>query len=57
MDELTKLGFAKTNWIALAGDKNIHWSEVRTENQFDHDISFVGMWRPERERIMKIIKF
>jgi hypothetical protein len=48
-------GFRNCEWIPLAGDHFMHGRDVRETDEFDCDISFVGMWRPERERIMKVI--
>ena len=52
------LGFNNVHWIPLAGDLALHWNEgneVNGSENFDCDISFVGMWRPERERFMRVI--
>jgi spore maturation protein CgeB len=49
------LGFKNVHWVPLAGDLSMHWKEANQGNGFNCDISFVGMWRPEREKIMKII--
>jgi hypothetical protein len=48
-------GFRHCAWIPLAGDNFMHGRAVRDTGEFDSDISFVGMWRPERERTMKAI--
>lgn len=52
---LQLLGFNNVNWLPLAGDPFLHSSELNVRNIFKCDISFVGMWRPERERVMKDI--
>ena len=49
------LGFANPYWVPLAGDTFLHWNEVRESDDFLCDVSFVGGWRPERERVMKVI--
>ena len=49
------LGFNNVRWLPLAGDPFLHGSALNTSNKFKCDISFVGMWRPERERVMKYI--
>jgi hypothetical protein len=49
------LGFKNVHWIPLAGDLALHSNDVPKSESFECDISFVGMWRPERERIMKVI--
>ena len=50
------LGFNNPRWIALAADNFMHYNPVPLQDDFDCDISFVGMWRPERERVLKTIK-
>lgn len=50
-----KLGFNNTLWLPLAGDLNMHFLPVDENQDFKTDISFVGMWRPEREKVMKAI--
>lgn len=49
------LGFNNVHWIPLAGDLFMHLNEVNQDDVFKCDISFVGMWRPEREKYLKII--
>jgi spore maturation protein CgeB len=49
------IGFASPVWIPLAGDLSLHGCAVNTEEKYDRDLSFVGMWRPERERAMSFI--
>jgi hypothetical protein len=49
------LGFKNVHWVPLAGDLFLHGNKVKENNHFDCDISFVGMWRPEREKIMQTI--
>jgi hypothetical protein len=56
LDSFHSLGFKNPYWLPLAGDVHMHWCQIPTEDDFYCDISFVGMWRPERERIMKVIK-
>ncbi|MEO8763503.1 MAG: glycosyltransferase [Ginsengibacter sp.] len=52
---LRKLDFANPQWIPLAGDPVLHWNDVPETDTFSCDVSFVGGWRPEREKVMKII--
>jgi len=52
---LQKLGFSNVHWIPLAGDPSMHWKQIMTSENFERDISFVGMWRPERERVLKLV--
>jgi spore maturation protein CgeB len=49
------LGFNNPHWVALACDPHLHKIDLGSENEFKNDISFVGMWRPEREFYLKSI--
>ncbi|MCC6287123.1 MAG: glycosyltransferase [Chitinophagaceae bacterium] len=49
-----RAGFPNIHWVPLAGDFQMHGIDNINET-FDVDISFVGGWRPERERVMNII--
>jgi len=49
-----KLGFNNPVWVPLAADSFLHYKEINND-EFNTDISFVGMWRPERERILSSI--
>lgn len=49
------LGFKRVEWIPLAGDVPLHGVPVSRDENFDCDISFVGMWRPEREKVMSLL--
>lgn len=51
----TKLGFNNPVWVPLGGDPFMHKNDIRIQGDFTCDISFVGGWRPERERVMKSI--
>jgi spore maturation protein CgeB len=42
-------------WAPLAGDPFLHSYTSDKDQQFINDISFVGMWRPEREKVMRLI--
>lgn len=44
-----KIGFNNAFWLPLAGDPVLHGNDP-VKGDFDRDISFVGMWRPEREK-------
>lgn len=48
-----RLGFPKAHWVPLAGDPRIHGTAI--SESYDYDVSFVGGWRPERERAMELI--
>ncbi len=54
-DVLSRLGFRNVHWVPLAGDLKLHFREVTLNKEFACDLSFVGMWRPERQRILKAI--
>jgi len=55
IDTFRSLGFNNVQWVALAGDPSLHWMQALPETRFNRDISFVGMWRPEREKALKVI--
>ena len=50
-----KIGFPNNHWVPLAGDPELHGFEPVNGNNFNVDISFVGMWRPEREKVLAVI--
>lgn len=49
------IGFNNVHWIPLAGDTQMHLIPINSEKKYINDISFVGSWRPERERALSII--
>lgn len=49
------IGFKNLHWVPLAGDPFLHGQEPVPSRDFKVDISFVGMWRPERERAMAVV--
>jgi spore maturation protein CgeB len=51
----TDLGFKNVQWVALAGDPIMYKSGGEAALSYSSDISFVGSWRPERERVMSAI--
>jgi spore maturation protein CgeB len=51
----SQLGFNNVVWIPLAGDLVMHGKAIKDTEDYLCDISFVGGWRPERERTMKLI--
>jgi hypothetical protein len=55
LDIFSRLGFRNPQWIPLAGDLALHGNDVPQDENYSCDISFVGMWRPEREHFMKVI--
>lgn len=50
-----QLGFKNVLWIPLAGDPDMHKQKGIPDDGFTSDISFVGSWRPERDRVMTAI--
>lgn len=50
----SRLGFPNIHWVPLAGDLQMHGIGI-VKKDFEIDISFVGGWRPEREKVMNII--
>ena len=48
----TQLGFNNVRWAPLGADPYIYKNEIAEGQDFRTDISFVGGWRPERERVM-----
>lgn len=55
IESFKMLGFNNVMWVPLAGDKFMHHAEIKPNNTFECDISFVGGWRPEREKVLKVI--
>lgn len=53
-----QMGFRNATWLPFAGDVDFLGSkDIYTQEQYDYDLSFIGGWRPERERaILSIIK-
>lgn len=50
-----ELGARKAIWVPFAGDKEAHYEPVVPKENYEHDISFVGSWRPEREQCLSAI--
>lgn len=50
-----KIGFPNCHWVPLAGDPELHGFEPAAADSYKVDISFVGMWRPEREKVLAVI--
>ncbi|RYF77384.1 MAG: hypothetical protein EOO39_04065 [Cytophagaceae bacterium] len=48
-----RMGFPNPQWVPLAADTSLHGGEP-THN-FLYDLTFVGAWRPERERALATI--
>lgn len=46
-----RMGFRETFWLPFAGDSFTHQCEPRDDG-FDVELSFVGGWRPDRERAL-----
>ncbi|WP_345267550.1 CgeB family protein [Nibrella viscosa] len=49
-----QLGFRNVQWIPLAADVEIHCFDV-VPSSFAYDLTFLGAWRPERERTLATI--
>ena len=47
-----QMGFPNVHWVPLAGDPFMHATNEGRDGKFDREISFVGTWKPERERVM-----
>lgn len=50
-----QLAFKNIHWIPLAGDPFMHGVPASDQENFSCDISFIGTWRPERERVMAVL--
>jgi spore maturation protein CgeB len=50
-----QLGARKTSWLPFAGDLTAHHREPSGRVVYDWDISFIGSWRPEREKVLQLI--
>lgn len=48
---LRTMGFANTLWLPFAGDIDLHGRKKEPE-EYLYDITFVGGWRPSREKVM-----
>jgi len=51
LNEFMKLGYRETIWLPFAGDTEF-LGEPSLNTEYECDISFIGGWRPERERAM-----
>jgi hypothetical protein len=49
-----RLGARQAKWVPLAGDPELH-PIVEELTTFVCDVSFVGNWRPERERVLSLL--
>lgn len=45
------LGAKNVKWLPFAGDIGLHGSPI-FKREYECDLSFIGMWRPEREEII-----
>lgn len=50
-----QMGVRKAIWVPFAGDMDAHYSAVQTGGAQPVDLSFVGTWRPEREKALSVI--
>ncbi len=51
---LQKLGFANCIWMPFGGDLTIH-NQPTVPEKYQYDLTFLGGWRPEREKALEII--
>jgi spore maturation protein CgeB len=51
LNEFKKIGYRETMWLPFAGDLEFLGAKDQ-KDVFDSDITFIGGWRPERERAM-----
>lgn len=49
-----QMGFKNVFWMAFAAE-NIYLGDAKFHNNYTYDLSFIGMWRPEREAIISKI--
>ncbi|MEP7324139.1 MAG: DUF3880 domain-containing protein, partial [Saprospiraceae bacterium] len=47
-----QLGFRHVEWMPFAGDVNFLGTSDNSNHDFRYDVTFIGAWRPEREKIM-----
>jgi spore maturation protein CgeB len=50
-----QMGFNNVHWVPLAADYTLHGRPTPPQ-QFTHDLTFVGAWRPEREQALSVIR-
>jgi spore maturation protein CgeB len=50
-----QMGAKKAIWLPFAGDMEAHFAPVNAHVQQTIDLSFVGSWRPEREKALSVI--
>lgn len=55
MGVFIQMGAKETCWIPFAADLAAHHSEAFGSFVYEYDISFVGTWRPEREKVLQFI--
>jgi spore maturation protein CgeB len=46
-----RLGARRVVWLPLAADPHLHASSI-APLKYQHDVGFIGQWRPEREQAM-----
>lgn len=51
-----RMGAQRTVWLPFAGDLSAHPGEPADRDAYDWDISFIGSWRPEREKVLQLIQ-
>jgi spore maturation protein CgeB len=50
-----QMGFKNVHWVPLAADETLH-GHPTSPQEFRHDLTFVGAWRPEREQALTTIR-
>jgi spore maturation protein CgeB len=57
LDVFRQMGVAGAAWIPFAGDTSAHFEAAAKKNRtaYEYDISFIGSWRPEREKVLRQI--
>jgi hypothetical protein len=56
MDAFHRMGFRSTLWLPFAADVEFLGTPTSFDGPFEHDISFAGGWRPEREAVLRAIR-
>lgn len=51
---IRQMGAKNVKWLPLAADDNYH-NKVEVRNEYISDLTFIGQWRPEREKAIKIL--
>jgi spore maturation protein CgeB len=49
------MGAAGTEWLPFAGDISAHYRQAAEQEAYKWDLSFIGSWRPEREKALEVL--